>query len=134
MTERPPLTAAASVAAALLVLVAVPPLWASVSWLAGRPGPDGVLALVVLVDGLLLVAAGVLTWWRPASWWRLATAGGLLLGALQWALERVAGTPSTWLVSAVCGVVLLWFALDRTPRAELQRGPAPVETGTEQAR
>ncbi len=116
MTDRPPLTAAASSAAALLVLVALPALWASVSWFTGRPGPGGLLATLVLMDGLLLLAAGVQTWWRPASWWPWATAGGLLLGALQWVVELVAGTPSTWLVSVVCAVVLVWFALDRAPR------------------
>jgi hypothetical protein len=122
--ERAPLTAAASAAAALLVLVAVPPVWAAVSWLAGRPGPEGVLTVLVLLDGLLLLAAGAQTWWRPATWWPWATAGGLLLGALQWVLELAAGTPSTWQVSGACAVVLVWFVLDRVPR------PAPAETST----
>jgi hypothetical protein len=116
--SRPePLGAAASVAGAVLLLVSLPPLWAAVSWLSGQPGPGVVGAVVVLLDGLLLLAAGVLTWWRPRDWWPWATGGGLLLGALQWLLELVTGTPTTWLVSAVCGVVLVWFVLGRLPGA-----------------
>lgn len=117
LTVGEPLTAAASVAGVVLVLMAVPPLWGSVTWLSGQPGPGALGAVLVLLDGLLLLAAGVLTWWRPAPWWSWATGGGLLLGALQWVLELLTGTPSTWLVSTVSVVVLVWFVLDRLPRA-----------------
>ena len=127
MSRPDALTAAASVAGAVLVLVAVPPLWAAATWLSGEPGPGVPGAVLVLLDGLVLLAAGVLTWWRPVPWWARATAGGLLLGASQWVLELVTGTPSTWLVSTVCAVVLVWFVLDRLPRPAASRDAADAD-------
>lgn len=119
--ERAPLRAAESVAGAVLVLAAVPAAWAAVSWLGGRPGPGTGGAVVVLLDALLLVVAGVLTWWRP-SWLGTRTSAvtlaGLLLCALQWAVELGVGTRPTWLVSVVGLVVLVWLALTLLPRPD----------------
>lgn len=121
--ERPPLRTAESVAGAVLVLAAVPAAWAAVSWLGGRPGPGTVGGVVVLLDALLLLVAGVITWWRPqrlGARTSAVTAAGLVLCALQWAVELAVGTGPTWLVSAVGLVVLVWFALTLPPRPDAE--------------
>jgi hypothetical protein len=128
--ERAPLRAAESVAGAVLVLAAVPAAWAAVSWLGGRPGPGAVAAVVVLVDAALLLLAGVLTFARPArlgARTSAVTLAGLLLCALQWAVELAVGTRPTWLVSVVGLVVLGWLALTLLPRPDAQPVVSPAD-------
>ncbi len=128
--ERAPLRAAESVAGAVLVLAAVPAAWAAVSWLGGRPGPGAVGAGVVLLDAALLLAAGVLTFWRPARLGgrtTVVTLVGLALCALQWAVELAVGTRPTWLVSTVGAVVLVWLALTVLPRPDEEPALSPAD-------